>query len=72
MSVFCLETNLISRGIKPSLRYIQILLEIISFIFLIVYHCFSISELLNSAIRLVVSGYNTSSPIISSAMNAGM
>ena len=33
MNVFRQETNLISREMKPPLRYIQILFEIISFIF---------------------------------------
>ena len=72
MNVFCLKTDLISRGIKPYLRYMQILFAMMIPYLEIVYHCLSIPEFLNSAMRLVVSGYSTIRPIISSEMAAGM
>ena len=72
MNVFRLETNPIPRGIKPPLLYLQMLFAIMIIYLEIVYHCLSIPEFLNSAMRLVVSGYSTIRPTISSAMNAGM
>ena len=72
MNVFRLETNPIPRGIKPPLLYLQMLFAIMIIYLEIVYHCLSIPEFLNSAMRLVVSGYSTIRPIISSEMAAGM
>ena len=72
MNVFRQETNLISREMKPPLCYMQILFAMELHYLEIVYHCFPGAELLNSSMRLVVSGYSTIRPIISSEMAAGI
>lgn len=72
MNVFRQETNLIPREIKPSLCYMQILFAMELHYLEIVYHCLPMPAPLNSAIRLVVSGYSTIRPTISNEMAAGM